>query len=105
MSRRRAMFAWRRKRKFNPPPAVDSPKARGLPFAFKEPLRRPPMETPMKKLNLIMLAASAILISYYVWNFFVGSRYQALCSIDYWHATQAQLDACKEVKSEFDDRK
>jgi hypothetical protein len=52
-----------------------------------------------------MLAASVILISYYMWNFFVGSRYQALCNVDYWHATPAQIDACKEVKSEFDDRK
>ena len=59
----------------------------------------------MKKLNLLMLAASALLISYYMWNFFVGSRYQALCNVDYWHATPAQIDACKEVKSEFDDRK
>jgi len=42
----------------------------------------------MKKLNLLMLAASALLISYYMWNFFVGSRYQALCNVDYWHATR-----------------
>jgi hypothetical protein len=63
------------------------------------------MGTPMKNLNLLVLAASVLLISYYAWNFFVSSRYQALCSVDYWHATQAQIDACKEVKSEFDDRK
>jgi hypothetical protein len=63
------------------------------------------MGTSMKKLNLLMLTASALLISYYMWNFFVGSRYQALCNVDYWHATPAQIDACKEVKSEFDDRK
>ena len=59
----------------------------------------------MKKLNLFMLAASAVLISYYLWTFFVDSRYQSLCNVDYWSATPAQIDACKEVKSEFDDRK
>jgi len=59
----------------------------------------------MKKLNLIMLAASAILISYYAWNFLVGSRYQALCNVDYWHATPAQIDACKDMKSELENQK
>lgn len=59
----------------------------------------------MKKLNIFMLAASAVLVGYYLWSFFVNSRYQALCNVDYWHATPAQIDACKDVKSELDDRK
>jgi hypothetical protein len=85
-----------------PPLTAESPRPTIRVQATASP---PSMGTSMKKLNLLMLAASVILISYYMWNFFVGSRYQALCNVDYWHATPAQIDACKEVKSEFDDRK
>ncbi len=63
------------------------------------------MGPPMNKLNRWMLAATVVLVGYYLWNFFVNSRYQALCNINYWSATPAQIDACKEVKTEFDDRR
>jgi hypothetical protein len=59
----------------------------------------------MKNKNLWILAATAILIGYYVWNFYVGSRYQALCNLDYWRATPAQIDACKDMKSELENQK
>ncbi|HXY59608.1 MAG TPA: hypothetical protein VEH76_13630 [Methylocystis sp.] len=45
------------------------------------------------------------LIGYYVWSFFVSSRYQALCNIAYWSATKEQIEACRNRKSELDDRK
>ena len=59
----------------------------------------------MKKQNIWILAAIAILVGYYVWSFSGNSRYQALCNLDYWRATPAQIDACKDVKSELDNQK
>ncbi len=59
----------------------------------------------MKKLNIFMLAASTVLVGYYLWSFFVNSRYQSLCNVSYWSATPAQIDACKDLKTQLDDRK
>ncbi len=58
----------------------------------------------MTKQNLLILAGIALLLSYYLWNFFVGSRYQALCNVTYWQATPAQIAACKDVKRELDNK-
>ena len=58
----------------------------------------------MKKQNVFLLALSCALIGYYFWSFFVSSRYQALCNITYWSATRAQIEACREAKTELDRR-
>ncbi|BGE86584.1 MULTISPECIES: hypothetical protein [Methylosinus] len=45
----------------------------------------------------LLLAAIAAILGYEAWSFFVASRYQALCGISYWTATEAQLRACDEM--------
>ncbi|MGA8172421.1 MAG: hypothetical protein WB816_16535 [Methylocystis sp.] len=59
----------------------------------------------MDKVNKWALAAVVILVGYYLWNFFVNSRYQALCNVNYWAATEAQVDSCKDVRTQLDDRR
>lgn len=49
----------------------------------------------------LLLAACVAGLGYYVWSFFVASRYQALCQLSYWSATDAQLRACDELQSEL----
>jgi len=58
----------------------------------------------MKKLNLFLLAVSLMFVSYYLWSFFVSSRYQALCNVTFWFATKEEIEACKAVKTELDDQ-
>jgi hypothetical protein len=62
------------------------------------------MGMSMKKLNIFALAATAVLVGYYLWSFFVDSRYQSLCNVSYWSATQEQIDACKDVKTQLDNK-
>ena len=59
----------------------------------------------MKRHHLLTLAAIAMLGGYYLWSFYVDSRYRALCNVDYWHATPAQISACRDVKTELDNQK
>ena len=59
----------------------------------------------MKQAKMFLYALSFALIGYYIWSFFVSSRYQALCNITYWSATNEQIEACKNRKIELDDRK
>ncbi|HMK89422.1 MAG TPA: hypothetical protein VK446_07295 [Methylocystis sp.] len=59
----------------------------------------------MRRLNLFLLILCSLLGAYYVWSFFVSSRYQALCNITYWFATREQIEACKARKAELDDRR
>jgi hypothetical protein len=59
----------------------------------------------MRKTNALLFLLCCAFIGYYIWSFFVSSRYQALCNITYWFATQAQIESCKEIKTELDDRK
>jgi hypothetical protein len=37
-------------------------------------------------------------IVYGLWSFFVASRYQSLCQLSYWSATEAQLRACDDQR-------
>ena len=55
-------------------------------------------------LTKVLAVISLLLGGYYVWSFFVGSRYQALCGKTYWELTKAQIEACKEMKSELDNK-
>lgn len=50
---------------------------------------------------LLLLIASA---GYGAWAFFVASRYQSLCQLSYWSATDAQLRACDEMQTELPGR-
>lgn len=59
----------------------------------------------MKRLNIIIrIAAVAALLlgGYQLWSFFVSSRYQALCGGSYWDLNRAQIDSCKDLKTELD---
>ncbi len=58
----------------------------------------------MSKQSLILLALTILFGGYFLWSFFVGSRYQALCNITYWSATQEEIKACKELQTELDGR-
>ncbi|HEY8063119.1 MAG TPA: hypothetical protein VIF40_00145 [Methylosinus sp.] len=42
----------------------------------------------------MLLALGVAGLGYFLWSMFVASRYQALCEISYWSATEAQLRAC-----------
>jgi hypothetical protein len=66
-----------------------------------------PGADPIRRLNIMVrIAAVAALLlgGYYVWSFFVSSRYQALCGKSYWELTPAQIESCKELKSELDNK-
>ncbi len=56
----------------------------------------------MQTLNKWLLAVLFVLAGYYLWSFFVSSRYQALCQLLYWESTSTQLRACDEMKSELE---
>ncbi|BBU61121.1 MULTISPECIES: hypothetical protein [Methylosinus] len=47
----------------------------------------------------MLLALGVAGFGYFLWSIFVASRYQALCEISYWSATEAQLRACDEMRS------
>jgi hypothetical protein len=49
-----------------------------------------------------LLAVTSLLLGYYLWSFFVGSRYQALCNVDYWSATKEQRAACRDMQTELE---
>ncbi|QGM45633.1 hypothetical protein [Methylocystis heyeri] len=57
-----------------------------------------------RSVNLWLAALIGLFCCYYLWSFFVSSRYQALCNMTYWFATPAQVESCKEIKSELDNR-
>jgi hypothetical protein len=58
----------------------------------------------MRKLRIFLLVAGSLFAGYYVWSFFVSSRYQALCNVTFWFATKEQVDACKVMKTQLDDK-
>lgn len=47
--------------------------------------------------SLLLLALFAVIFGYEAWSFLVASRYQSLCQLSYWSATDAQLRACDEM--------
>ncbi|MGJ0396406.1 MAG: hypothetical protein ACR65U_09295 [Methylocystis sp.] len=62
-------------------------------------------EDPERRFNLIMkvaMAAAVLLTGYYVWSFFVSSRYQALCGGSYWELDKKEIDSCIDRKKELE---
>ena len=59
----------------------------------------------MGRLNRWLLLGLVVLAGYYVWSFFVSSRYQALCQLFYWDSTTSQIKSCDEMKSELEGNK
>ncbi|MFO1123921.1 MAG: hypothetical protein U1E25_00595 [Methylocystis sp.] len=62
-------------------------------------------EDPQGRFNLIMkiaALAAVLLTGYYVWSFFVSSRYQALCGGSYWELDKTQIDSCVDRKKELE---
>ncbi|MFO1102594.1 MAG: hypothetical protein U1E20_06815 [Methylocystis sp.] len=62
-------------------------------------------EDPQQRFNLIMKVAAlaAVLLTlYYVWSFFVSSRYQALCGGSYWELDKKEIDSCIDRKKELE---
>jgi hypothetical protein len=61
-------------------------------------------QDPYARFNtLVKLAAVAtvLMTAYYVWSFFVSSRYQALCGGSYWELSRKQIDSCLEREREL----
>lgn len=56
-------------------------------------------------LNRVLIVVTLALGGYYIWSMLVSSRYQALCGGSYWQLTPAQIEGCKDVKSELDANK
>jgi hypothetical protein len=50
--------------------------------------------------NMLLVICVATL-GYGLWSFFVASRYQALCQLSYWSATETQLRACDDMQAEL----
>lgn len=49
----------------------------------------------------VSLFLAVLATAYYVWSFYVSSRYQALCGASYWEMDRAQVDSCEDVKTEL----
>jgi hypothetical protein len=62
-------------------------------------------EDPQTRFNIMMkvVALAAVLLTgYYVWSFFVSSRYQALCGASYWELNKTQIESCVDRKKELE---
>ncbi|MEF3365727.1 hypothetical protein V3H18_04180 [Methylocystis sp. 9N] len=62
-------------------------------------------QDPYKRFNTMMklaAVAAVLLTGYYIWSFFVSSRYQALCGGSYWELNQKQIDSCLDMKRELE---
>jgi hypothetical protein len=62
-------------------------------------------ETFVRPLTLALLVVTCLVMGYYFWSLFVGSRYQALCNISYWSATKEEIEGCQEIKRDLDTRR
>ncbi|MGD9544678.1 MAG: hypothetical protein AB7F41_06180 [Methylocystis sp.] len=65
----------------------------------------PETQDPEKRFNMIVriAALAAILLTgYYVWSFFVSSRYQALCGGSFWELDKKEIDSCIDRKKELE---
>ncbi|MBM3576256.1 MAG: hypothetical protein FJX40_01050 [Alphaproteobacteria bacterium] len=62
-------------------------------------------EDPQTRFNIMMkiaAIAAVLLTGYYVWSFFVSSRYQALCGASYWELNKTQIESCVDRKKELE---
>lgn len=60
---------------------------------------------PLDRYKIMVRVAAflaMLLMGYYVWSFFVSSRYQALCGGSYWELSNKEIEACKDAKTELD---
>ncbi|MDP3068187.1 MAG: hypothetical protein Q8M72_05900 [Methylocystis sp.] len=63
------------------------------------------MQDAETRFNIIMkiaAVAAVLLTGYYIWSFFVSSRYEALCGASYWELDKKQVDACVDRKKELE---
>ncbi|MGZ9409024.1 MAG: hypothetical protein ACXW3J_00155 [Methylocystis sp.] len=63
------------------------------------------MQDAETRFNIIMkiaAVAAVVLTVYYVWSFFVSSRYEALCGGSYWELDKKQIDSCLDRKKELE---
>ncbi|AZG76897.1 MULTISPECIES: hypothetical protein [Methylocystis] len=59
-------------------------------------------ETRFNIIMKIAAVAAVVLTVYYVWSFFVSSRYEALCGGSYWELDKKQIDSCLDRKKELE---
>jgi hypothetical protein len=58
----------------------------------------------MGRLNKWLMGGLVLIASYYLWSFFVSSRYQALCQLVYWDSTTSQIRSCDELRSQLENK-
>jgi len=56
----------------------------------------------MRNVNLWLGVGIIICAGWFVWLVISPNRYQSLCQVHYWLATPAELDACRDMKSELE---
>ena len=59
-------------------------------------------ETRFNIIMKIAAVAAVVLTVYYVWSFFVSSRYEALCGGSYWELDKKQINSCLDRKKELE---
>ncbi|MFZ3178668.1 MAG: hypothetical protein WA156_00305 [Methylocystis silviterrae] len=59
-------------------------------------------ETRFNFIMKIAAVAAVVLTGYYIWSFFVSSRYEALCGGSYWELDKKQIDSCLDRKKELE---
>jgi hypothetical protein len=59
-------------------------------------------ETRFNIIMKIAAVAAVVLTGYYIWSFFVSSRYEALCGGSYWELDKKQIDSCLDRKKELE---
>jgi hypothetical protein len=58
----------------------------------------------MGRLNKWLMGGLVLIACYYLWSFFVSSRYQALCQLVYWDSTTSQIRSCDELRSQLENK-
>jgi len=51
------------------------------------------------------MAGFVLIVGYFLWSFFVSSRYQALCQLVYWDSTASQIRSCDDLRSQLENGK
>ncbi len=59
-------------------------------------------ETRFNVMMKVAAIVAVLLAGYYVWSFFVSSRYQALCGGSYWELDKKEIDSCIDRKKELE---
>jgi hypothetical protein len=59
-------------------------------------------ETRFNIIMKISAVAAVLLTGYYIWSFFVSSRYEALCGDSYWNLDKKQIESCVDRKKELE---